>query len=117
MKRYVPIHKASLLFVGIVGVLLLFGLISYFAFRASLPAPLEHLHLKPLTLAGNVEEGALLGLLPSLTHVTAFGLLTWALLRPRLLSVFAAGTAWADLSLIWELSCRDIKPGFASAAS
>jgi hypothetical protein len=117
MNRYVPIYKALLLFASTAGVLLVFGLIFYLAFGASLPAPLEHLHLKPLTLAGSVESGAPLGTLPSLIHVTVFGLLTWALLHPRLLSAFIAGAAWDNLNVFWELSAAIIKPGFASAAS
>jgi hypothetical protein len=50
------------------------------------PVPPERLRLKPLPLAASVKGSAFLGSLPSLTHVTAFGLLTCALLRPRVLS-------------------------------
>ncbi len=100
-------YKASLLFASIAGALLLSGLIYYLAFRTALPVPLERLHLKPLALAGSVEGSAFLGSLPSLIHVTAFGLLTCALLRPRVLSAFVTGAAWAGVSVLWELSCGD----------
>lgn len=79
-------HRASLSFAAIGGALLLSGLIYYLVFHPALPVPLEGLHLKPLTLAGSVKGSAFLGSLPSLTHITAFGLLTCALLRPRVLS-------------------------------
>ena len=99
--------KASLLFAGIAGALLLSGLIYYSALRTVRPAPLEHLHLKPLALAGSVERTAVLGSLPSLIHVTAFGLLTCALLRPSVRSALVAGGAWAGIGVLWELSCAD----------
>jgi len=99
--------KASLSFAGIAGALLLSGLLYYLAFRTALPAPLQHLHVRPLALAGSVEGSALLGSLPSLIHVTAFGLLTCALLRPRVLSALVAGAAWAGIDLLWELSCAN----------
>jgi hypothetical protein len=99
--------RASLLFAGMAGALLLSGLIYYVAFRTVRPAPLEHLHLTPLALAGSVERTAVLGSLPSLIHVTAFGLLTCALLRPSVLSALGAGGAWASIGVLWELSCAD----------
>lgn len=98
-------YKVSLLLAGMAGALLLCGLIYYLAFRTALPAPLERLHLRPLALAGTVEPSAFLGSLPSLIHVTAFGLLTCALLRPSVLSALVAGAAWAGLNVLWELSC------------
>jgi hypothetical protein len=107
MKRCVPIYKASLLFAGIAGALLLSGLIYHLVFRSALPAPLAHLHLRPLALGDSVKGSSFRGSLPSLIHVTAFGLLTCALLRPRLLSAFIAGAAWAGVNMLWELSCRD----------
>ena len=42
---------------------------------------------------------------PGLVHVTAFGLLTFACLHPRLGAAFAAGAAWAGINLAWEFSC------------
>ena len=78
--------RAPLSITVIGGALLLSGLICYLAFCAALPVPLERLRLKPLPLAASVKGSAFLGSLPSLTHVTAFGLLTCALLRPRVLS-------------------------------
>lgn len=99
--------KASLSFAGIAGALLLSGLIYYLAFRTALPAPLERLGLRPLALPGSVEGGAFLGSLPSLIHVTAFGLLTCALFRPRVLFALVAGAAWAGINVLWELSCAD----------
>ncbi|MGB4069800.1 MAG: hypothetical protein WBK08_17360 [Nitrospira sp.] len=107
MKRCVPIYKASLLFAGIAGLLLLSGLIYYLAFRTALAVPLDRLHLRPLALGDSVNGSSFLGSLPSLIHVTAFGLLTCSLLRPSLLSAFVAGAAWASLNVLWELSCRD----------
>ena len=99
--------KISLSFAGIAGTLLLLGLIYYLAFRTALPAPLGRLHLGSLAPAGGVEGSAFLGSLPSLIHVTAFGLLTCAVLRPSVLSALVAGAAWAGLDVVWELSCAD----------
>ena len=109
-------YKASFLFAGIAGALLLSGLIYYVAFRTARPAPLEPLHLKPLALAASVEGNAFLGSLPSLIHVTAFGLLTCALLRPRVFSALVAGTAWAGIGVLWELSCADDQVGLRFGA-
>jgi len=100
-------HRASLSFAAIGGALLMSGVIYYLAFRAALPVPFDRLHLKPLALAGSVEGSAFLGSLPSLIHVTAFGLLTCALLRPRVLFVFVSSAAWAGVNVLWELSCGD----------
>lgn len=93
-------YKASLLFSGIAGIFLLFGIIFYLAFRTVLPAPLELLHLKPLALAGSIEGSAFLGSFPSLIHVTAFGLLTCAVLRPSVLCAFVTGAAWAGINAL-----------------
>ena len=100
-------YKASLSFAGIAGAVLLCGLLYYLALRTALPAPLERLHLRPLTLAGSVEGSALLWSLPSLIHVTAFGFSTCALFRPRVLSALVAGAAWAGIDVLWELSCAN----------
>jgi len=100
-------YKASLLFAGLAGAVLLSGPIYYLAFRTALPAPLERLHLKPLALASSVGGNAFLGSLPSLIHVTALGLLTCALLRPSVLSALVAGGAWAGIDVLWELSCAN----------
>ena len=97
--------KVSLSFAGIAAALLLLGLSYYLTFRTVLPAPLERLHLTPLALAGVVGGGAFLGWLPSLIHVTAFGLLTCMVLRPSVLSALVAGGAWAGIDLVWEFSC------------
>jgi hypothetical protein len=86
---------------------MLIGLIYYVAFRTALPAPLARLDLRPLAMAGSVEASVFLGSLPSLIHVTAFSLLTCALLRPRVLSALVAGVAWAGIDVLWELSCAD----------
>ncbi|MEO8408983.1 MAG: hypothetical protein ABI478_00305 [Propionivibrio sp.] len=102
-----PKVKISLLFAGIAGTLLLFGLIYYVAFRTVLPAPLERLQLRPLGLAGTAEQGVLLGSLPSLIHVAAFSLLTCALLRAGILSALVAGAVWAGIDMLWEFSCAD----------
>ena len=104
---FVPKVKISLLFAGISGTLLLFGLVYYLAFRTVLPFPLERLHLSPLGLAGTAERGVILGSLPSLIHVTAFSLLTCALLRPRVQSALVAGAVWAGIDVLWEFSCAD----------
>ena len=100
-------YKASLLFASIAGALLLSGLIYYLDFRTALPTPLERLHLKSLALTGSVGRSAFLGSLPSLIHVTAFGLLTCALLRPKVLSALVAGAAWAGVGVLWEFSCAN----------
>ena len=100
-------YKTSLLFAGIAGVFLLSGIIFYLAFRTALPAPLERLHLKPVALVGSIEGSAFLGSFPSLIHVTAFGLLTCAFLRPTVLCAFVTGTAWAGINVLWEISCED----------
>jgi hypothetical protein len=99
--------KVSLSYAGIAVTLLLLGLSYYLVFRTVLPAPLERLHLTPLALAGSVGGGAFLGWLPSLIHVTAFGLLTCVVLRPSVLSAIVAGAAWAGIDLLWEFSCAD----------
>ncbi len=100
-------HKASLLFTGIAGALLLSGLIYYLAFRTALPAPLARLHLRPLALAGSIDRSAFLGSFPSLIHVTAFGLLTCALFRPSVLAALVAGAAWGGIDVLWEFSCAN----------
>ena len=99
--------KVALSYTGIALTLLLLGLCYYLAFRTVLPAPFERLHLTPLSLAGRVGGGAFLGWLPSLIHVTAFGLLTCVVLRPSVLSAIVAGAAWAGIDLLWEFSCAD----------
>lgn len=43
--------------------------------------------------------------MPSLIYVTAFGLRTCALLRPRIFSAFVASTVWAGINVLLELSC------------
>lgn len=102
-----PKVKISISFAGIAGVLLLFGLGYYVAFRTALPAPLQYLHVRPLGLAGSVDGGGFPGSLPSMIHVTAFTLLTCALLRPSVLSALVAGAAWAGVGVLWEFSCAD----------
>src|SRR5262249_27371039 len=100
-------YRASLSFAAIGGALLLSGLIYYVAFRTARPALLERLHLKPLALAASVEGRAVLGSLPSLIHVTAFGLLTCVFFRPGVLSALMAGAVWAGIDVLWEFSCAD----------
>jgi sulfite exporter TauE/SafE len=100
-----PDVRVSLSFAVIAAALLLLGVVYYLAFRAALPAPLQLLHLRRLAPAG--EPVALLGSLPSLIHVTAFGLLTCALLRPSVLSALVTGAVWAGIDVLWEFSCAD----------
>jgi hypothetical protein len=109
-------HKASLSFAAIGGALLLFGLTFYVAFRTIHPAPLEPFHLKPLALARSVEGNAIVASLPSLIHVTAFALLTCALVRQRVLSALLAGGAWAGLGVLWEFSCANDQAWLRSGA-
>lgn len=87
--------------------LLLAGLAYYLSFRNQLPAPLARLGIPPHVLPLGTAPDVSLGSLPSFIHVAAFTLLTCALFRPSLLLALAAGTAWAALNGLWELSCAD----------
>jgi hypothetical protein len=84
-------NRASLSFTAIGWALLLSGLIYYLANHAALPVPLESLHLKSLGPVGRFQGSVILGSLPDLIYVTAFGLLTCAYLRRIVISAFVTG--------------------------
>jgi len=96
-------RRISVSFASVSGALLLLGVAYYLCFRSVLPPMLVPFRSGPPAF----ESVAWLGWFPSLIHVSAFGLLSCAFLRPGLASALAAGATWAGVNLLWELSCRD----------
>jgi thiol:disulfide interchange protein len=80
---------------------LLLGVGFYLSARSELPQML--VGLRPASFApASVPQ---FGWVPTLLHVTAFGLLTCVFLRPAVASAIFSGAAWGGLNVLWEVSC------------
>jgi hypothetical protein len=96
-------RRIFLSFCATAAVLLLLGIAFYLSFRTKLPPLLEFVRPGPPLF----ESVRAPGWMPSLIHVTAFGLLTCAFLRPGMASAIASGATWAGIDVLWEMSCRN----------